>query len=237
MMPRASAANRRRRSVRARIAVRRIGRSMGRQARRAVRRGRMPALLVLLLLSVSALLGGGAYAASTLYGQFGSPRTSQSEIAWAERPETYLASDCRGCHGDAAAQAAGTPHRELLCETCHVPSVDHPGPVSGVTRMLPAATSEQCIACHASTVGRPQGFAQVPIDSHFVGADCIACHEPHSSDAVAPKAVTHPLDRLPECTVCHGPVGLKQFPANHEPAPDATCLACHRPGAAGMALP
>jgi hypothetical protein len=196
----------------------------------------MPALVVTAMLAISAVLGGGAYAASTLYGQYGAPRTTQSEIDWAARPETYLASDCRGCHTEAAAESAGNAHATLLCESCHVPSIDHPGSAEGVTRMLPAATSEQCIACHTSTAGKPAMFPQVPIDAHYVGAECVGCHEPHSSTAIEPRQVTHPLANLPDCSVCHSPAGLKQFPANHQIAPDATCLACHRPGAAGIPL-
>ena len=186
------------------------------------------------MLVSSAVLGGGAYAATTLYGQFGAPRTAQSRIAWADRQQIYLVGDCRGCHGAAAAEAADSPHERLLCESCHVPTVAHPGPIPGVTAMMPAATSEQCIQCHSRTPGKPSAFAQVAVDSHYAGADCLACHDPHSSGAIAPRPVTHPLANLPECTVCHSAAGLKQFPSNHQVAPDTTCLACHRQGASGV---
>jgi Cytochrome c554 and c-prime len=226
--------SRRRRTVVARVAVRRARRSLHRTTVAGVRRARLPVIVGVAVIAGSLVLGGGAFAASSFYAQFGGPRTTVSEQTWAERPEIYLASDCRGCHSDAAAEAAGTPHSGLVCETCHVPSVDHPGPISGVVAMLPAATADQCVACHASTPGRPASFAQVPIERHFSGADCVSCHAPHSSTAIEPRPVTHPLDRLPECTVCHAPDGLKQFPANHQPMPDTQCLACHRPGAGAL---
>jgi hypothetical protein len=180
---------------------------------------------------LSTVLGVGAFAASSLYQQYGSPRTPVSVQDWAQRPQTYLATDCRGCHGDQAAQARSGAHHDLICETCHVPAVDHPGPVVGVVQALPAATSSLCISCHAQIAGTPAGWAQVALARHYAGADCIACHEPHASVAVAPREVTHPLANLPACSTCHAPGGLKQFPANHDTAPDAICLACHRPGA------
>jgi hypothetical protein len=192
---------------------------------------RRPLLVVAGMIVLSTAIGAGAYAASELYGQYGSPRTPLSARSWAERPPTYLASDCRGCHRDATARAAASAHERLLCETCHVPAVDHPGPVVGVVQMLPPANDEQCVTCHERTDGRPLGFAQIVPARHYSGADCAACHEPHAASAVAPRAVTHPLERLPECITCHAPEGIKSFPANHQAAADAVCLACHRRGA------
>lgn len=213
--------------------TRALGRRVRLGAGRLVRASRKPALVVLGVIAVSVVMGVGAYAATGFYGQFGSPRTAGSIRFWQARPATYLASDCRGCHADPAAQAATGSHRDLLCESCHVPSVDHPGPVAGVVQVLPPATSSDCVACHAATAGRPASAPSVELDAHYAGAECVACHQPHSAVAIAPRAVTHPLAQLPECIVCHSPVGLKRFPANHEAVPDETCLACHRIGAGG----
>ena len=196
-----------------------------------MRSARKPVVLVVVCLAISAVLGGSAYAASSLYGQFGAPRTPVSAVSWAERPQTYLVSDCAGCHPGAVAQAAGTAHQPLICESCHVPTVDHPGPVEGVIQMLSPVSDETCVSCHERTAARPAAVAQVVLTRHYSGSDCIACHEPHSAVAVAPRVVTHPLANLPGCSVCHAPDGLKQFPANHEVAPDSVCLGCHRLGA------
>lgn len=182
---------------------------------------------------VASVLGVGAYAASGFYEQFGAPRTPVNVRVWQLRPLTYRASDCSGCHTDQAARSAVAGHSDLLCESCHAPTVDHPGPVAGVVQMLPRSTDADCIVCHAQVTGRPVGTARVEIEAHYPGAGCISCHEPHSSAAVAPREVTHPLANLPSCITCHSPVGLKRFPANHDAAPDETCLACHRIGAAG----
>ena len=199
--------------------------------RRWLRLTRRPALLVTGVLVLSTLLGAGAFAATTFYQQYGAPRTAVSARSWAERPPTYLASDCRGCHRAETTRAAGPAHQRLLCEACHVPTVDHPGPVVGVTQMLPPATEAACVTCHQRSAARPVAFAQVVLTRHYSGADCIACHDAHATTAIAPRAVTHPLERLPDCSTCHAPDGLKQFPANHQVAPDQVCLACHRRGA------
>jgi hypothetical protein len=214
-------------------ALRRTMRSTLVRTRAAIVRLRRPVLVVGGVAVLATILGVGAFAASSFYGQYGAPRTPVSVSSWQLRPASYLASDCRGCHSDAAAVTVGQPHAGLLCETCHVPSVAHPGPVTGVVQMLPAAQESDCIACHATLPGRPQDFAQVVVDEHYAGAECLACHDPHTSTAVKPREVVHPLANMPPCATCHAPLGLKSYPANHEPAADEVCLACHRVGASG----
>lgn len=192
---------------------------------------RRPALIVTGMVVLSTILGAATFAASGFYGQFGAPRTAENIRSWQLRPATYGASDCRGCHEEAAAATRAEPHANLLCEACHVPSVAHPGPVTGVVQMLPAASNEDCVTCHSALPGRPLDFAQVALDAHYAGAECLRCHDPHTSAATKPREVTHPLAQLPSCSTCHAPLGLKSYPANHEPAPDNVCLACHRIGA------
>ncbi len=211
------------------------GRELGTMYRiRAHFRTVRTALIVgLACVAISIVLGVGVFAGTSLYVQYGAPQQAVNQRAWAERPQRYLASDCRGCHQDQAAQARGSEHDRLICESCHVPSVDHPGPIEGVVAALPAATSASCVACHQGVPGRPTGLPQVALDRHYPGALCISCHEAHSSAAVKPREVVHPLDHLPECITCHAPDGLKRFPADHRAAPDPVCLACHRQGASG----
>jgi hypothetical protein len=218
-----------------RRAATRKARRAARQAiattRSTLRRLRRPALILAAMMVVSTVLGAGAFAASGFYDQFGAPRTPVNARSWQLRPQIYATSDCRGCHGDAAAATRGLAHERLLCEACHVPSVDHPGPVTGIVQMLPAPSEADCTACHAALPGRPTDFAQVALDAHYTGAECLSCHDPHSTAATKPRQVTHPLAHLPACATCHAPLGLKSYPVNHEPAPDNVCLACHRVGA------
>ncbi|MEO8625418.1 MAG: hypothetical protein ABI452_01845 [Candidatus Limnocylindrales bacterium] len=234
----ASAATKRRSriAIRRRAASRKASRAahhLARATRSTLRRLRRPALVIAGVALLASALGAGTFAASGFYGQYGAPRTPESIRSWQLRPASYAASDCRGCHTDAAAAATGQPHAQLLCESCHVPSVDHPGPVKGVVQMLAAASNSDCAACHAAWPGRPLRFPTVTIDVHYAGAGCLRCHDPHSSVATKPREVSHPLANLPSCATCHAPLGLKVYPANHEPAADEVCLACHKPGAGG----
>lgn len=174
-------------------------------------------------LAVAAL----ALAASGLYGQFGAPRVEANTRAWSERTPLIATGSCAACHPTPT--TSGTPHTVVLCEACHVPAVPHPGTVSGVVQALPAATSATCIACHGQTPGRPTAVAAVDPTLHYATADCLACHDPHSTVAQKPPEVTHPLANLPSCVTCHSPSGLKRFPAGHQPAADSVCLACHLP--------
>jgi hypothetical protein len=213
--------------------ARRTARNAAVATRATLRRLRRPVLVLVAMLVVATVLGAGAFAATAFYDQYGAPRTPVNVRSWQLHPPVYATSDCRGCHEDAAAASSGRAHARLLCEACHVPSVDHPGPVTGVVQMLPAPGESDCATCHVSLPGRPTDFAQVALDTHYAGAECLSCHDPHTSTATKPSEVTHPLTRLPTCATCHAPLGLKSYPVNHEPAADSVCLACHRPGAAG----
>jgi hypothetical protein len=201
--------------------------------RSIVARSRRPALLLIGVVVLSTVLGVGAFAASTFYGDYGAPRTPSSIRVWQERALSYTASNCHGCHTGAAFEAASRPHAPLLCEACHLPTVDHPGPIAGVIQALPVATNADCIACHTGFPGRPENLAAIDVERHYAGATCLKCHDPHTSIAIKPLEVKHPLTNLPQCATCHAPLGLKRYPVNHEPAPDEVCLACHRVGAGG----
>jgi hypothetical protein len=195
---------------------------------RVVRYGWKATRIGIAMTVVSLLLAVGAFATTTLYGQYGPPRNTDSTLAWADRAAIYKASDCRDCHGKQATAVAADSHAELICETCHVPTVDHPGPFPGVIQALETESSAVCTTCHSETAGRPARFPQVEAAAHYQGATCLQCHDPHSATAVTPPEVTHPLQNLPDCTACHAPDGLKRFPAGHQLAPDVLCLGCHR---------
>ncbi len=187
----------------------------------------MAAIAIAAMVGATLALAGMGFAAWVLYGGFGPSRAEANTLAWSERQPIYAISDCGQCHPQPA--TAATPHAALLCETCHVPTVVHPGSVPGVVQALPASTSATCIACHGKTAGRPAGFPQVDPGRHYETVDCLRCHDPHTTTAQRPPEVTHPLTNLPSCTTCHAPGGLKRFPEGHQPAADSVCLACHLP--------
>jgi hypothetical protein len=186
------------------------------------------ARIAIAMVAVSVVLAVGAFAATTLYGQYGAPRTDASTLAWADRDVVYTVGNCRECHAEQAAAKEAAPHADVICETCHIPSVPHPGPVPGVVQALDTETSAVCTACHAEASGRSVRFPQVDPGGHYAGAVCLQCHDPHTAAADSPPDVTHPLANLPACTTCHAPEGLKRFPAGHQLAPDVVCLGCHR---------
>ncbi len=194
---------------------------LARLGRRAVRIG-------IAMVAVSLVLAVGAFAATTLYRQYGAPRTGASTLAWADRAVVYAGTDCRECHEEQAGTTKAAAHADLICETCHLPTVAHPGPVPGVVQALETETSAVCITCHSEASGRPVRFPQVAPDGHYPDAACLQCHDPHTATADSPPDVTHPLAKLPACTTCHAPEGLKRFPAGHQLAPDVVCLGCHR---------
>ncbi len=216
----------------ARLAAVRIASGVARAeriVRQAARFARRAAFTAAAVLVVSTALATAALATTTLYSQFGAPRAQANAVSWADRTPTYGRVDCRQCHSDEATATATEKHSSLVCESCHTPTVLHPGTTSGVVNALPIPSSTVCGTCHDATSGRPAGFPEIDVTQHYEGADCLRCHDPHTSRAVAPPVVTHPLADLPACTTCHSPVGLKRYPAGHQPAADAVCLSCHKP--------
>jgi len=180
------------------------------------------------MVAVSLVLAVGALATTTLYSQYGPPRTEASTLAWADRPEIYAISDCRECHEPQATTVTAADHADLICETCHLPTVPHPGPIPGVVQALDTESSDVCATCHTKAAGRSIRFPQIDPGGHYTGAVCLQCHDPHTGVADTPPDVTHPLAKLPACTTCHAPEGLKRFPTGHQLSPDAVCLGCHR---------
>jgi hypothetical protein len=195
---------------------------------RVVRLGWRAATIGIAMLAVSLVLAVGAFATTTLYGQYGGPRADVNALAWADRAAIYSITTCRECHEAQAAVVTAASHADLICQTCHVPTLPHPGPVSGVVQALDTQTSALCATCHREAAGRPIRFPQVDPGAHYPGALCLQCHDPHTAAADSPPDVTHPLEKLPACTTCHAPEGLKRFPAGHQVAPDNVCLGCHR---------
>jgi len=180
------------------------------------------------MVALSLVLAAGALAATTLYSQYGPPRSDASALTWADRQEVYGVSDCRECHEAQAATVTAADHADLICETCPLPTVSHPGDIPGVVQALDTESSAVCATCHAKAAGRSIRFPQVDPGGHYTDAVCLQCHDPHTGVADTPPDVTHPLAKLPACTTCHAPEGLKRFPTGHQLAADAVCLGCHR---------
>ena len=186
-------------------------------------RAGVKALAVIAALAVALFIGQAAF--SSLTDSYGF-HPKRNALAWASLMPRYADSPvCEGCHGGEYASTSSGAHRSIACESCHGPQTAH------ATEDAPAAdlaNEELCIRCHEAVVGRPATFPQQDVAAHFYEWSCSQCHDPHSALAFGPPPVPHPLDKLPECRVCHGAEGMKTAPASHVFGSSDICLTCHR---------
>ncbi len=186
---------------------------------------------VVAVLSVGLLVA--VTAAVAFYGQYGFHPEENARV-WAARELSYSSgSGCQACHAAQWNTHIASGHAPVACESCHGPLLSHDVDPQ-VTPVLATPESDLCVRCHEATAGRPETFPQVDLAVHYKSGVCLGCHDPHSTAARRPPVVSHPLDFLPACTVCHNPAGLKELPAGHEEAEDAVCLGCHAAGASGL---
>jgi hypothetical protein len=47
--------------------------------------------------------------------------------------------------------------------------------------------------------------------------------------------IPHPIEGQEQCSTCHGPNGVRPYPADHVDRPDESCQVCHSPGVAADA--
>jgi hypothetical protein len=97
---------------------------------------------------------------------------------------------------------------DASCANCH--AVDNPG---GSDNSSFCSNS----ACHASTW-------------QFAGLNAPKIKElavPPSKPAGVPKSIPHPISRRTDCTICHGPEGVKPAPENHASFTPDMCTSCH----------
>jgi cytochrome c554/c'-like protein len=184
--------------------------------------------------ALSVALFVGAAMAWSPYLTFDLDRASNPR-AQAAYPLTLAGSaTCTGCHASEAAAVAANPHDGVACESCHGTATVHvdasPVPEAPAVAGLRVPENADCARCHAAADGRPATLAVVNPWQHYEPV-CLECHDPHTSVAVRPPAVRHPLDDLPPCITCHGPDGFMARTARHPAATtdDAGCLACHGP--------
>lgn len=185
-------------------------------------------------LAVAVLVLGAAF--SLFYAEYGF-HPQENARSWAALTPAYAdAAVCQRCHQPEYTPWVASRHRTVVCESCHGPLAGHAAetspdapPGSVVLARVPDGI---CVTCHARVVGRPLAFPQVDLATHYAGASCLWCHDPHDATAVRPPDIPHSLDRLPACVTCHVPGGLKPVPVGHVESSDAVCRTCHlRPAA------
>jgi len=202
----------------------------------AGRRVAMTAIKVgIVIVVASVALGIAAFAAATVYAQYGAVRNEPNAQAWAGLTPRFAGQAiCTSCHAHEATIQDASIHVNVSCENCHGPLAAH-AVSDAAARALPPGKphSEICVTCHAVTAGRPATISQIDPAAHYSGGECLRCHDPHSITAVRPPVVSHSLRDLPVCTTCHAPDGLKKIPVGHEEVGDTTCLSCHGQSASG----
>lgn len=166
-----------------------------------------------------------------LYSEYGY-HPARNTARWAIQPIRFAAAaSCTACHDGQVTAIAQRSHAAVDCQACHGPLADHARQASislVAAAEAPPASPAACLTCHERVTGRPATFPMVTAVAHFGGAPCLLCHDPHTTVALAPPPVLHPLDRLPDCLSCHGPDGLRPMPELHPVWPDGDCLSCHR---------
>ena len=183
----------------------------------------------------SVALGVAAFVAASSYEQYGAIRNTPNTDAWARLTPRFAGQAiCISCHAPEVRIQDASIHVSVSCENCHGPLAAHSISEAAARDLPPGKPhGEICVTCHAATAGRPAAFSQIDPTTHYIGGECLRCHDPHSITAVRPPVVSHPLVDLPVCTTCHAPDGLKKIPAGHELVEDAICLSCHGQSASG----
>ncbi|QWV98452.1 cytochrome c3 family protein [Geomonas nitrogeniifigens] len=103
-----------------------------------------------------------------------------NEQQWKEVKVKYkTAAFCKDCHRDKYDEIKESPHRNINCENCHGPALNHPDDPKSLTI---DRSRELCARCHTrlpypnSSRGAMKG---IDPKSHNVGLDCVTCHWPH----------------------------------------------------------
>ena len=129
---------------------------------------------------------------------------------------------CLGCHVDFEDKlklpSVHTPVKNGDCVDCHSPHDSDHG------KLLAAAPSEICKACHAGIV--PEGAKSV--HAALAKAGCVGCHDPHASENKF--NLLEPGNEL--CLSCHTDIGdqVAKVQFRHPPVASG-CVTCHDPHA------
>jgi predicted CXXCH cytochrome family protein len=167
--------------------------------------------------------------------------------------------DCLLCHGPSGVLPFPADHAgrtDDTCTGCHAPPPEPtptpsptPEPTAAAPTAQPAGAAPtapaiphslegraDCLVCHG-----PDGVRPFPADHAGRGNDtCTGCHASPAPTAAAtaaaglPPAIPHSLEGRADCLVCHGPNGVRPFPADHAGRGNDICTGCHAapPGSA-----
>lgn len=125
----------------------------------------------------------GAHERGYMYGW----HNKADEDRWKDFKIKHKGSEyCKDCHEDKYDSIKRSPHRNIQCENCHGPVIDHP---EDPPKLKIDRTRELCLRCHAyldyPTSNRRliKGLAEP--DKHNPGIECAICHNPHDPKVVS----------------------------------------------------
>jgi nitrate/TMAO reductase-like tetraheme cytochrome c subunit len=113
------------------------------------------------------------------FGEYGPYRAAA--LVDAAQIEIHYAGQqaCLECHQDVEDLKAQDVHSDIHCEACHGPGQKHVTSGDAADILKPSGR-EFCGSCHAMNAAKPKSaVAQVDLNKHNTGKNCIECHNPH----------------------------------------------------------
>ena len=111
-----------------------------------------------------------------------------NETEWKAVTVKYRSPEyCKECHRDKYDDLKSSPHRNIICEDCHGPAMNHPDdpPTRTIDR-----SRKLCLRCHTKLPYKGSGRGNIRgIDptTHNPEAECVLCHYPHNPTREAKK--------------------------------------------------
>ncbi len=112
-----------------------------------------------------------------------------AELFWKDQFKVkYKGRDyCNNCHPDKVSSILASSHKNIQCEDCHGPAIDHP---DNPPKLAIIKDRGLCLRCHAylpyPTSLRSKIAGWPNPDEHNPGIACVNCHNPHSPDFSKP---------------------------------------------------
>jgi ribosomal protein S27E len=133
-------------------------------------------ILILLARLVVVPKDFGAHERGYMYGW----HNKANEQFWKDFKVKYQGAEyCKDCHDKNYASIKKSPHRNIECENCHGPAVDHP---DNPPKLAIDKSRAQCLRCHYPLPYPTSGRAQIrgiDPDKHNPDVECSMCHNPH----------------------------------------------------------
>ncbi len=140
---------------------------------------------LVLIVGLAAVTIARGFAVPKSYGMYGPYRYDNViEQMNVRVPAHRGPAACGECHEDQFKMRAAGAHRNVSCEICHGPLLNHVKEDGSVEAPIVDRSYTLCARCHRKIDGRPAKFPQVVLEQHVngpvEGKVCLDCHDPHS---------------------------------------------------------